>query len=139
MKGRAFLTVARDACQRLSDAYWRTAAGRAYYALMLEIRDAFTAWGLSAPLPSAVHVSVRQRLYTSKDGDIKQIGRTLDHLRDLRKLADYDTSAPIQFATKTEAVAAVQHADDALALFDAIGADVKRRTTIAAEIRAVFP
>jgi hypothetical protein len=106
---------------------------------MLEIRDAFIRWGLSASPPAFVHVSVRQRLYTSKDRDMKLIGQMLDLLRDLRKLADYDTSTLVQFANNAEAVAAVQRADDALALFDAIDVDAPRRNTIAAEIRAVFP
>jgi hypothetical protein len=139
MGGREFLSVARDSSRGPTEAYWRTAAGRAYYAVMLEIRDAFIRWGLSAPPRRVVHVSVRQRLYTSKDGDMKQIAQLLDPLRDLRGMADYDTSALPKFATNAEAVAAFQRAVDALALFDAIDTDLQRRSTIAAEIRAVFP
>ena len=36
MDGRAFLNVARRLAQEPTEADWRTAAGRAYYALMLE-------------------------------------------------------------------------------------------------------
>ena len=139
MDGREFLPIARDLSQGATEAYWRTAAGRAYYAVMLEIRDAFIRWGLSAPPQRSVHISVRQRLYTSKDGDMKQVAQMLDLLRDLRGMADYETSSPAKFATNVEALAAVQRAVDALALFDAIDANTPRRTTIAAEIRAVFP
>jgi hypothetical protein len=139
MDGREFLPVAQGASRGPTEAYWRTAAGRAYYAVMLELRDAFTRWGLSAPPQPFVHVAVRQRVYTSRDADMKRIGRMLDVLRDLRKLADYDTAAVRQFKDNAEAVAAVQRARDALALFDGIEADRLRRDTIAAEIRAVFP
>jgi hypothetical protein len=139
MDGRDFLPVAQSASRGPSEAYWRTAVSRAYYAVMLELRDAFIRWGLSAPPQPFVHVAVRQRVYTSRDADMKGIGRMLDVLRDLRKLADYDTSTVRQFKDNAEAVAAVQRARDALALLDAIQADQPRRDTIAAEIRAVFP
>ena len=133
------MTVARDACGRASEANWRTAANRAYYGTMLEIRDAFTRWGLSVPPPAVVHTLVLQRLFTSKDGDMKLVGRMLDDLRRLRRLADYETGVVWQFASKAEALGAVRRAEKALALFDAIDADASRRSTILAEIQAVHP
>jgi hypothetical protein len=139
MGGREFLTVARDVCGRGTEAYWRTAAGRAYYAAMLEIRDTFTRWGLSVPPPPVVHDTVRRRLYTSKDVDMKLIGQMLDELRRLRRLADYETTHLPEFASASHAIAAVKRSEDALFLFDAIDGDVQRRNIILAEIRAVLP
>ena|SRR5437868_4846584 len=139
MDAREFLTVARDTSQRATEAYWRTAASRAYYAVMLVIRDAFLRWGLSKPSPTIVHQSVRQRLYTSRDPDMKTIGRLLDRLRDLRLIADYETTAAPSFATNAEAIVTVQRAEKVLSLFDAIDSHVGRRKAILAEIQRVFP
>ncbi len=139
MGGRDFLAVAREAARGASEAHWRTAASRAYYALMREVRDAMTSWGLSRPAPSQVHQLVRRRLFTSTDPDAKRIGITLNELRDSRSRADYETDAPHEFAAAAGGRQAVQWAADALKLFDAITADIPRRDTIAAEIRAVLP
>jgi hypothetical protein len=106
---------------------------------MLEIRDAFTRWGLSVPPPPVVHDTVRRRLNTSKDADMRLIGRMLDELRHLRRRADYETTNVPQFGSNAEAIAAVRRAEDALSLFDAIDRDAPRRNTILAEIRAVLP
>jgi len=40
MDGRAFLGVARDLAPMATEAHWRAAGVCAYYALMLEARDA---------------------------------------------------------------------------------------------------
>src|SRR5207249_708861 len=119
--------------------HWRTAASRAYYALLLEIRDSMTAWGISRPVPSQVHQLVRRRLFTSTDPDAKRIGITLNELRDARGRADYETDTPHEFVSSAGGRQAVQWATDALKLFDAITADTPRRDTIAAEIKAVLP
>jgi hypothetical protein len=139
MEGRDFVAVAREAARGPTEAHWRTAASRAYYGLLLEIRDAMTAWGLSRPAPSQVHQLVRRRLFTSTDPDMKRVGIWLDDLRESRSRADYETDAPYEFVSASGGWRAVRWADDALKLFDAINADTQRRATIAAEIRAVLP
>src|SRR5437764_6462967 len=78
MDGRAFLTVARDNLSGNSEAHWRSAAGRAYYALMLEVRDSLVAWGLSPSTRGGVHQYIRLRVFTSTDADMKRIGQALD-------------------------------------------------------------
>src|SRR5205814_8061395 len=78
MDGRQFLAVAREVVQGQTEAHWRSATGRAYYSLMLELRDAFIRWGLSAPSRASLHQAVLRRAYTSTDGDMKQIGRWLE-------------------------------------------------------------
>jgi hypothetical protein len=78
MQGREFLGVAQEAARGVTEAHWRAAAGRAYYALLLELRDAMTAWGISRPAPSQVHQLVRRRLFTSSDSDAKRIAIALE-------------------------------------------------------------
>src|SRR5690348_5967381 len=139
MNGREFLAVARDAARGGTEAYWRTAAGRAYYALMLVLRDAMTGWGLSKPTQNQVHQLVLRRMYVSTDPDMKQIGIWLDELRQARARADYEMSALAEHATDSGARWAIRQAAAALALFDAIEADAPRRSAIAAAIKAILP
>jgi hypothetical protein len=139
MDGRAFLVVARDTLRGSTEAHWRTTAGRAYYALMLELRDTYVSWGLSPPTRGNVHQYVHHRGYATKDADMHQITQTADTLRDLRRQADYDLGPNPEFATPVRATDAVRLAEWAITLLDAIKADARRRSTIAAEIRAVFP
>src|SRR5205085_3173874 len=120
-------------------AHWRTAAGRAYYALLLEIRDAMTSWGISAPNPSQVRQLVRRRLFASSDPDVKRIGIVLDDLRGSRNRADYETAVPHEFVAATGGRQPVQWSTDALTVFDTVAADRPRRDTVTAEIRAVYP
>src|SRR5438034_6460968 len=90
MDGREFLAVARAASQQPTEPYWRTAANRAHYALMLELLGAFGRWDLSPLGHRSVHEAVKKRIYVSTDPDMKQIGQWYDRLRSLRQVADYD-------------------------------------------------
>jgi hypothetical protein len=139
MRGREFLAVARELARQTTEAHWRAASGRAYYALLLELRDAMTGWGLSQPVPSQVHQLVSRRLFVSADQDVKQIGIWFDQLRKARGRAEYETWPLVEFASDAGAKWAIQRAADALTLFDAIEADIPRRDAIAAAIKAVLP
>jgi hypothetical protein len=139
MRGRDFLTVAREPVRGSTEAHWRTAAGRAYYAPLLEVRDAMAAWGIRRPVPSQVHQLVRRRLFASTDADSRRIGIALDDLPESRSRADYETSAPHEFSTVAGGRQAVQWSTDALKLFEAILLDQPRRDAISAEIKAVLP
>lgn len=139
MNGRSFLTVARDNLSGHSEAHWRSAAGRAYYALMLEVRDSLVAWGLSRPIRGGIHQYVRVRVFTSTDADMKSLGQALDDLRSLRQRADYELIPHRDFSSPLRASDAIRIAADALRLLDAIVGDGSRSTSITAEIRAVFP
>jgi hypothetical protein len=139
MDGSDFLTVAREVVRGATEAHWRTAAGRAYFALMLALRDGFVRWGLSVPPHASVHQLTQRRVFTSKDGDMKQIGRWLQRLRDSRVIGDYELTGRPEYASNVEAHRMIRSAADALALFDAIEADTPRRDAIAAEIKAVLP
>jgi hypothetical protein len=78
MDGRAFLVVASELAQGPTEAHWRAAAGRAYYALMLEGRDALQRWGFPIPPRDQVHAFVRLRFIFATDVDFKEVGYALE-------------------------------------------------------------
>src|SRR6266576_2034348 len=120
MRARAFLDVARQALSGGSDAFWRAAAGRAYYAVMLEARDTLARWGLLPPPRSNFHYFVQSRFNVGPDPAVVQIGATLNRLAGLRTDADYDLSALPKFRTNVAATDAVQKAEAAILLLDQI-------------------
>ena len=73
MQGRVFLDTAKTLLQYDIEDCLRGAAGRAYYALFLEARDALTRWGIASPSYQA-HSFVRTRFQYSGRPDLKLIG-----------------------------------------------------------------
>ena len=120
------------------EVYRRAAAGRAYYALMLEGREALARWGIVPAPRENVHTFVRLRFHYAADADLKTIGNALDQLGRLRNRADYDLNAP-QFLTDVDSQVAVANATAALALLDAVEGDPARRAAAGADIRARWP
>lgn len=118
MRGRAFLDVARSLVIGPSEAYWRAAIVHAYYALMLECRDAQIGWGFPIPPHQNVHAIVRLRFSTAADLDLKDLGKALDWLVQSRNRASYNLGPSPAFASLAEANKAVQRATAALALLD---------------------
>src|SRR5947209_2849698 len=89
MRGRAFLGAAQDLAAATTEAHWRAAAGCAYYALLLEARDALQRWGFPAFPRDKVHAQVRLRFTYAAHADLKNIGNALDHRVQLRNQAHY--------------------------------------------------
>jgi len=139
MDGKAFLDVARHLVQGASEPYWRTAAGRAYYALLLEAREALRRWGFAAPPRDRVHAFVRLRFVYAPDQGAKSIGRALEDLGQWRNEADYQVHSSGRFSTPARAILAIHLAASALTELDQIENDVPRRTAVIAGIRAAFP
>jgi hypothetical protein len=139
MDGREYLQTAERLAQETLQADWRTAAGRAYYALMLEGRAALERWGFKIPRRDQIHAFVRLRFFVPADPQLRKIGEQLEKLGRLRNEADYDLPGPGSFADAGRAQQAVQDALDAIALLDAIDADPARRAAAIAAIQKAFP
>lgn len=136
MQGREFLDLARELLAfGTFSRHWRAVVIHAYYALLLECRDAMTRWGLPQLTRQQVHAQVRLRLVFARDPDLKEIGLKLERLGLHRNAASYDLRALPLFATATAAHNDVQMAADALALLDALDADPARRAAAVASIR----
>lgn len=138
MRARLFLDLAKRLAIIPHEANWRCAAGRAYYALLLECRDALIRWGFSPPRSDAVHQFVRSRFVNTSDGDLRAIGAALEYLSRLRNRADYELTAR-HFTSDVAAKKAVREAEDALALLDVIDADAVRQAGAIADIQSHWP
>jgi uncharacterized protein (UPF0332 family) len=139
MDGRAFLQVARELALGATEAHWRSAAGRAYYALLLEVLAALERWGFTRPPRHQVHAFARLRFTYSSDSDLRRVGFALDELTQRRNEADYQIASYGSFADATEAMRVIREAEVNLARLDQVEADVLRRTAAIAGIRAKWP
>lgn len=135
MRGRAFLDLARQLAVGTGELYWRATAVPAYYALMLECRDAQGRWGFPLPPRQTVHAVVRLRFVYATDLDLKILGDALDWLVQLRNRGSYDLNPGKSFASAAQANLAVQKATDGLALLDALEADPARLRAAKTSIR----
>ena len=79
------------------------------------------------------------RFNYAADPDLKSIGRSLEYLSKLRNRADYDLFPHADFASDGPAQQALDEAEDALKLLDAIDADPARQTAAVAAVRKAFP
>jgi hypothetical protein len=138
MRGRAFLDVARELASRNTEAHWRAAAGRVYYALMLEARDALIRWGIRVPPRVGFHFFVQSRFNVGSDPDVLQIGAALGRTAGLRGLADYDLMPLAEFRSDAEVQDAIAQAGHAISLLDTLDTDPAKRVAAVAAIRAVF-
>jgi hypothetical protein len=139
MDGRAFLQSARHLLATPSEANWRSAAGRAYYALLHEGRVVLARWGFPLPPRDSIHTFVRLRFTYPANADVQKVGDAFDLLSRLRTAADYRLASPGPFADAVDADDAVQRAQAAIDLLDQIEADPARRAAAVAAVRKAFP
>jgi len=136
MQGREFLDLAQELLTSgTSPRHWRAVVIHAYYALLLECRDAMTRWGLPPLSRQQVHAQVRLRLVYASDADLKRIGLALEVLNKHRNAASYDLTSLSQFGSAKVAQGDVQLAGDAITLLDSIEGDATRRAAAIASIR----
>jgi hypothetical protein len=133
MNGRDFLAIARELVIGTTPAHWRAAAGRSYYALLLEGREALRRWGFAIPVDDRVHRFVRLTFTYAADPDLHALGLNLDHLVQLRNKADYDLASP-RFGNSRQALRAIGLSADSITKLDALEADLARRAAAIADI-----
>ncbi|MFO0842683.1 MAG: hypothetical protein U0797_09860 [Gemmataceae bacterium] len=133
MRAKDFLDLGRQVVQGATEAQWRAGVIHAYYALLLECRDALARWGRTTQHRD-VHRQVRLALLYARDRDLHSIGRALEDLSRHRTHASYDLNPVAQFSSPTKARGWVQDAADALALLDALDADPARRAAAIASL-----
>ena len=139
MRGREFLKSARDLLAVGGEPNWRTALGRAYYALVHEGADALLRWGFPKPPGEQIHRFVRLRFDSTPHADLHLIGYALDRLGRLRNEADYQLSHPGVFANGVVTAKAIRDAADAIAHIEAIEADSVRLAAAVAALRQAWP
>jgi hypothetical protein len=139
MDGRAFLDVAKELAQGATEAHWRAAAGRTYYASMLEGWSALLHWGFTVPARQPLHSFVRMRFNYAADADLQEIGRALDSLSWLRNQADYHLTSPGPFPNALQVRQAIVRAEGGVVRLDQVEADHSRRAAVIADIRTKFP
>lgn len=139
MVGRDFLDAADDLVSARTEAHWRTAVGRAYYALMLESRDVQHRWGLTIPGQSQTHRIVRLRFVIAGDKDLLRVATYLQDLASLRAKADYRPEDTVSFPNAQVAMNCVRQARKGIDLLDLIDADPARRAAAVTAMKKVYP
>ena len=138
MDPRRFFDLARELFARGGEEAWRSAVGRAYYALLLACRDALARWDFPPPPASNVHRQTRVAFERADDTDLKVIGVSLGDLAKWRVIADSELSDPaprgLQFVRR-----AIEASESALGLLDAIDADPIRRADAVRDLAAASP
>jgi len=102
-----FLNLAESWIQSGSEAEWRSAVSRAYYAAFHKARRLFTDLGFQPPRGDQAHAYLWLRLLNCGDPQIQVAGSDLNTLRRDRNLADYGID---QNLSQTDGLTQVQSA-----------------------------
>ena len=89
MTARDFLLLANRLLKDATEADWRTAVSRGYYAAFHVARELLRDLGFSVPMTDRAHKYLAFRLSNCGDATIRSAGVDLDRLRDRRNEADY--------------------------------------------------
>lgn len=116
MNGRDFLPLAAQLARGTTEAEWRSAVSRAYYACFHVARGLLSDLGFAVPRADRAHQYLVLRLSNSGEAPVEQAGRDLETLRRLRNRADYDESPAVP---QTQATAGVQLAESIVQSLDA--------------------
>ncbi|HZY84519.1 MAG TPA: hypothetical protein VFE78_06795 [Gemmataceae bacterium] len=139
MGGREFLQSARHLLADPSEANWRSATGRAYYALLHEGRAVLDRWGFPLPPRESIHAFVRRHFAYPVHPDLGQVDNAFDDLSRWRNQADYHLGTLGLFASAALAHQAVALARSRIDLLDQIDGDPARRAAAVAAVRQAFP
>jgi uncharacterized protein (UPF0332 family) len=104
-----FLVVADKPSLAATEADWRSAVSRAYYAAFHVARGLLASCRFKIPRSEKAHVFLAFRLSNSGDPTVQSAGDNLDLLRTERNRADYELS---YFYSQAQASAQVRIAED---------------------------
>jgi uncharacterized protein (UPF0332 family) len=93
MKGEDFLEIAKALLRMKSEAAWRSAIGRAYYALINAAAQLFREWGIAVAQGPSVHGDIQNSFSNCGVERAADIARVLSELRTKRNQADYDMAS----------------------------------------------
>lgn len=123
MNWRDLLSLASRLAAEPTEAAWRAAVSRAYYAAFHVARRLLADLNFIIPRADRAHQYLVFRLSNCGESAVEQAGRDLDTLRRLRNRADYDDAPAF---TQSQASAAVRLAEDIVRALDAAGQDPTR-------------
>jgi uncharacterized protein (UPF0332 family) len=99
MNPRDFLSVANALAAGTTEAEWRSAVSRAYYAAFHAARQLFRDLGFRVPRGDQAHAYLWMRLSNCGNGQLIATGQNLRDLRSERNQADYDIDIPLPRTT----------------------------------------
>jgi uncharacterized protein (UPF0332 family) len=117
MDGSDFLDVAWHLLEGESEAAWRSAVSRAYYAAFHVARELMIRNGFVVQGGEAAHAYLWRRLSNGGNREVQTAGNRLNLLRGVRNQADYQLDASFSQAL---ADAQVQTAQDIVDLLEAL-------------------
>ena len=133
MDFRLFLALADSLSQGTSEAEWRTAVSRAYYAAFHLASERLEAMGFRVPRRTEQsHIFVSRRLSNSAELAVDRTGGQLNALRGDRNRADYDKNVKV---SAKDARDAVIDARAIIAILDQLGRDSNLAEQIADAIK----
>jgi uncharacterized protein (UPF0332 family) len=132
MTGREFLTVAQQLAGASTEAEWRSAISRAYYAAFHVARELLEDLRFAVPRADRAHAYLSRRLANCGHARTQQAGTDLNALRGDRNQADYDLHRPV---TAQLATLHVRLAEQIVRFLDAAGHEpVRSQVTDAMKI-----
>jgi len=115
MNWRDYLSLADRLAAATTEADWRSAVSRAYYAAFHVARQLLANLNFAIPRADRAHQYLVFRLSNCGESAIEQAGRDLETLRRLRNRADYDDVPAI---TQPQAAAGVRLAEGIVQVLD---------------------
>ena len=117
--GIEFLTLAEEWVQEGTEAHWRSALSRAYYAAFHKARRLLVRLGFRVPRADRAHAYLWLRLSNCGDPTIQRAGSNLRILRMDRNHADYDIDLGMKHAQERSQIDAARKIIECLDLAEA--------------------
>src|SRR5436309_2678182 len=131
MTGRDFLPLARSLTRGGTEAEWRTATSRAYYAVFHTARDLLAGLGFTVPQADRAHEYLYRRLNNCANAGVAAAAKRLHELRRRRNDADYDLHRAFPAGTPAKSVT---DAETIVQVLDALTAAERSQITDAMKI-----